>query len=83
MAIQTETYNANIRLTRDEVGFYNLTWNDGVVNEWHEIYLTQSVAVLRLAVLLHCAENNWEVGFTDSADTFARYAEVFLNRMTE
>lgn len=82
MEIQTEPYNANIRLTCDEIGFH-LTWNDGVANEWHETYFSQSVAVLRLAVLLHCAENNWEVGFQDSPRTFTRYAEGFFYQMTE
>lgn len=45
---------------------YVLKWTDFVANEWREEYGTLAQVLLRLAVLVQCGENDWEMGFTES-----------------
>lgn len=57
-------YGVGVEIERNLNIGYILKWTDFVANEWREEYGTLAQALLRLAVLVQCAENDWEVGFT-------------------
>jgi hypothetical protein len=57
---------------------YELRWSDGVANEWVEKYPLLSLAFVRVGALIHCAEQDWEVGFNNSNNDFVLNASLFL-----
>lgn len=63
---------------REGEGTFLLHWTDGI-NEWVESFPTLSIAVLRLASLIACGENDWDKGFTDSPTQFIQKAGNFLS----
>jgi hypothetical protein len=71
-----------IVLTATPDGAYHLTWDDFVANEWEEVFTNPAVAVARFAVLLHCEQRGWNVGFNSDADAFATDAAGFLANVT-
>lgn len=54
---------------------YVLTWTDFVANDWTEEYVDLSVALLRLACLARCEEDDWSPGFRDDATKFPDMAD--------
>jgi len=67
-----------------------LTVGDGVANRWRETFTgttdegrsvsSLSLALLRLAVTVHCADNDGDVGFVDDVAGFTLSALAFLER---
>lgn len=57
-----------------------LSWNDGFLNEWLEEYPTLSLALVRLAALARCAENDFHSSFTGDRDAFIHRANWFLDQ---
>jgi hypothetical protein len=55
---------------------YALYWADGVANDWVENYDTLSALLLRLAVLIECADGN--KSFASDNDEFQQIASDFL-----
>jgi hypothetical protein len=65
-----------------------LSVGDGVANMWHETFTgttdegrsvsSLSLALLRLAVTVHCADNDGDIGFRDGFAGFTRSALAFL-----
>jgi hypothetical protein len=72
----------DLRSTADDplVVVYTLSWGDAVANEWTEEYLDFSTLMLRLAVLVKCAESN--TGFTTDEHEFVTVANEFLSEQT-
>ena len=64
------------------LGQYDITWSDGVANMWHETYPTESVALLRLAALARCGEDNWQRWLAVEPEEFTALAAEFLARVT-
>ena len=60
---------------------YSLWWTDYVANDWLEWYPTLSMALARTAALLHCGENDWNIGFTSTS--FPEAAALFFKEITE
>lgn len=58
---------------------YKLTVTDYVASEWSETFPDMASAMLRLAVLVRCAEREWGLGFAKDAAGFAVIAESFLS----
>jgi hypothetical protein len=56
---------------------YTLYWSDGVANEWSENFDMLSDALARLAALVHCGENEWELGL-NKVDDHVRESRKFL-----
>jgi hypothetical protein len=52
---------------------------DYVINEWREDYETLSLALLRVAVLVKCGENNFRDGFATVYEEFSTVGNQFLN----
>ena len=61
-----------------EEGFL-LWWSDGVANEWEEFHPDLSACLARLAVLVKCAEDNFETSFVHSDKDFGRVASEFFS----
>ena len=57
---------------------YLLWWSDGVANEWDEFYPELSACLARLAVLVKCAEDNFESTFVHSDKEFGEVATNFF-----
>ena len=57
---------------------YELSWTDGVANDWQEYYPLLSLALARFATLVACAENDWQKGFVSSNNDFVLNASLFL-----
>lgn len=55
-----------------------LWWTDGVANEWAEHYPDVPTAILRLAALIRCVEE--DVFFKDQPEGFLRWSENFFNQ---
>lgn len=59
---------------------YSLWWTDSVASDWLEWYPALSVALARVAALLHCGQHNWAAGFT--ATSFPEAAALFFKEVT-
>jgi len=57
---------------------YELSWTDGIANNWQEYYPLLSLALARFATLVACAENDWQKGFVSSNNDFVLNASLFL-----
>lgn len=57
---------------------YELSWTDGVANDWQEYYPLLSLALARFATLVACAEADWNKGFVTSNNDFVLNASLFL-----
>ncbi len=69
----------DLSLTSNHV-VYTLSWGDAIANEWTEEYADFSTLMLRLAVLVKCAET--DNGFTNNNDEFVAVANTFLSEQT-
>ena len=76
IALTRNDFQAAIYPTPD--GQFDLTWTDYVANEWTELYPTLPLAIMRLGVLVSCADTNWAEGFAHEADEFTLRASTFL-----
>lgn len=65
---------ATIRYVGD--GF-ELSWNDGVVNQWDEVWPRLDIAIMRLALLMYCGQSDWYINFTTFAGGFNGPATEF------
>ena len=57
---------------------YHLTWDDGVANEWMEVYLSLPVALARVAALTACEDGDG-ISFPHDKDEFIIVANAFLH----
>lgn len=69
----TETW-AKIRYVGD--GF-ELSWTDGVANDWSEVWPQLDVALMRLAMLANCGRHDWDRFFATHDAEFYRNATAF------
>lgn len=60
-----DKYNVGVNIETSDKG-YTLWWTDFVANEWYETYSNLSALLLRLSVLIYCAESNWDAGFSEN-----------------
>ncbi|WP_156448220.1 hypothetical protein [Mycobacterium sp. NAZ190054] len=75
-------WDIRIRLTGCDRDGYVLWWTDGGPNEWTEEYETLSVALMRVACLQRCVENDWDLGLVHAPGEFPAVAEPFLDKAT-
>ena len=75
--IQVEVNGAYITITKRESD-YELSWTDGVANDWQEYYPLLSLALTRFATLVACAEADWNKGFINDNNDFVLNASLFL-----
>jgi hypothetical protein len=75
--IQVEVDGAYITITKRESD-YELSWTDGVANEWVEFYPLLSLALARFATLVACAESDWGKTFVNDNNDFVLNASLFL-----
>lgn len=64
-------FDVNVGIQKNADSTWTLSWDDGVANEWNETFPHLSIALARMAVLVHCGELDWEVGFRSNPETFA------------
>lgn len=54
-------------------GRFSLYWTDQMINDWSEEYADLSVAMLRLAAIIRCYEQDFHIGFVSGdVATFER-----------
>lgn len=70
---------AEIRYVGD--GF-ELHWTDYVVNDWTELYPTLALACARLALLMACADTDFELFFDTHERDFVASAQQFFRDNT-
>ena len=75
--IQVMVADVPVTITKRERD-YELSWTDGVANDWQEYYPLLSLALARFATLVACAENDWQKGFVSDNNKFVRNASEFL-----
>jgi hypothetical protein len=73
-----EKYQVGIQIHEAD-GKYSLWWTDFVANEYTETYDSLSVAMAGLAVLLACAESDWDRFFKHTNEDFSVLAQDFIN----
>jgi hypothetical protein len=90
MTTQTETtlvrFQHNdcfITVSNPDKDLFLLTWSDGVAGHWTEDYQNLSTVFARVANLMKCGENNWDLGFRFSPEEFTENAQAFLNYATK
>ncbi len=61
---------------------YSLHWGDGVANDWQEDYTSLSALLLRLAVLVECADGDADEPkyFASDNEEFQQIATDFLEQ---
>lgn len=77
--VQVQHDEVAVLVVAREDGKFSVWWFDYVVNEHEETFDELSVAVARVAVLMRCAEDDWESSFSDDAESFAVKARAFLD----
>ena len=75
--IQVMVADVPVTITKREFD-YELSWTDGIANDWQEYYPLLSLALARFATLVACAENDWQKGFVSGNNEFVRNASQFL-----
>lgn len=75
--IQVMVADVPVTITKRESD-YELSWTDGIANDWQEYYPLLSLALARFATLVACAENDWQKGFVSSNNDFVLNASLFL-----
>lgn len=75
--IQVMVADVPVTITKRERE-YELSWTDGVANDWKETYPLLSLALARFATLVACAENDWQKGFVSDNNEFVLNASLFL-----
>lgn len=63
-------FDVNVRIHKNTDSTWTLSWDDGIANEWNETFPSLSIALARMAVLVHCGELDWEVGFSANPEKF-------------
>jgi hypothetical protein len=74
--------DAVVSVYAEENGKAVLEWSDGVANVWVEQYDRLALALLRLATLAACADEDWSIGFINDEKQFAIRGEQFLSDQT-
>ena len=75
--IQVIVADVPVTITKRERD-YELSWTDGIANEWQEYYPLLSLALARFATLVACAENDWQKSFKSDNNEFVLNASLFL-----
>lgn len=60
-----------------------VTVSDYVANVWEETYDTVALAMARVAVLIHCAENDFDLYFMHDTPEFAVFGQKFLSECVQ
>lgn len=66
-------------ILKREDGKFDLTWTDFIINVWTETFDNLSAAMLRAATLVKCGETEWQEGYRQDPEEFAKVAEYFFD----
>jgi hypothetical protein len=74
--------SCHIRVDATDTGV-TVKVGDYVANIWEETYDTVALAMARVAVLIYCAENNFDLYFMHDTPEFAVVAQTFFSECAQ